>query len=280
MAADGDGDFYRRILDDVYDGIYFVDRDRRITYWSKGAERITGYNAADVVGHFCRDPLLAHMDGEGSPMCGLDRCPAVDAMSAGQPCEAQVYLHHRDGHRVPIVTRVSPMYDGPEVVGAVEVFTDNTSEVAVQQRIEYLEKLALLDPLTGLGNRRHAEMHLQTRLDQVRRYVWPFSLLYFDIDDFKRVNDTYGHEVGDRVLKAVARSTQGGVRSFDIVSRWGGEEFTAIIENVSGDQLGAIAEKVRALVEQSFIVEEGHVVKVTISIGLPRPIPGIPSRRS
>lgn len=267
MRAEGDGDFTRQILDNLYDGVYFVDLDRRITYWNKGAERITGYTAEEVVEHSCHDGLLRHVDNEGNPICGLETCPAAGTMRTGIPCEERIYLRHKDGHRVPVAARISSIHEGGEVVGAVEVITDDSSALATRQRIEELERLALLDELTGIGNRRHADMHLEARLEQFKRYGWPFALLFLDIDNFKKFNDTYGHEVGDRMLKVISRSTQGAVRAFDIVSRWGGEEFTAIIENIDLNELWGIAEKVRTLVEQSSVSMDGDVIGATISVG-------------
>jgi diguanylate cyclase (GGDEF)-like protein/PAS domain S-box-containing protein len=267
-AASEGREFYKQILDNASEGIYFVDRDRRITYWNRGAERISGYAASEVVGMRCADNVLMHVNAAGERLCGLDTCPAARSMRGNEPCELELYLHHKDGHRVPVVTRVTPIAEpGGEVVGAVEVFNDNTVQVEARQRLEELEREALLDELTGLGNRRHAEIHIEARIDQLKRYSWPFGLLYFDIDRFKDVNDAYGHAVGDRVLRMVARTAQGSVRTFDQVSRWGGEEFVAIVENVREPQLGKIAEKLRRLIEQSSLTGDGLNIAVTVSVG-------------
>jgi len=261
------GEFYRRVLEEVDDGVYVLDRDRHIIYWNKGAERITGFPASEVLGRACRDNIVIHVDGMANPLCS-GACPARIAMQEDRECQSDVYLHHKLGHRVPIHTRIVPLKgaDG-RVVGGIEVFTDDTSGVAARQRLEELERLSLLDFLTGLGNRRHAEVHLRARLQEYDRYGWRFGLLYFDIDHFKLVNDTFGHDAGDDVLKMVAATTGNAVRSIDMVSRWGGEEFTAIIANVGEDELRAIAEKLRALVSQSMIVRDGAPMKVTVSVG-------------
>jgi diguanylate cyclase (GGDEF)-like protein/PAS domain S-box-containing protein len=257
----------RGIVDQVNDGVYVLDRDRRIVYWNAGAERISGYPAEEVVGKHCYDNILIHVDESARPLCDT-ACPVVEAMKTDRVCEADLYLHHRDGHRVPIHVRVSPLKSAAgEIVGGIEVFRDNTSEAASREKIEELERLSLLDELTGLGNRRHGEVHLAARMAEYERYGWPFGLLYFDIDHFKKVNDTYGHESGDRVLKMVAATTENSIRSLDIVSRWGGEEFTAIIENVDEETLGGIADKLRGLVEQSNIVHNKEVIRVTVSVG-------------
>jgi diguanylate cyclase (GGDEF)-like protein/PAS domain S-box-containing protein len=267
MPANDGSEFYKAVLDNIYDGVYFVDRERRITYWNKGAERITGYTAGEVIGTKCSDNVLMHVDEKGQPLCGAGTCPAVASMQSAKPCEAEVYLHHRDGHRVPINTRISPLADNGDVLGAVEVFTDNSSVLEARQQIEELERLALLDQLTDVGNRRYAQTRLEARLRQLERYGWPFSVLFLDIDLFKRINDLYGHEVGDRVLRVVARSTKGSLRSFDMVSRWGGEEFVVMVENVDEQQTRNVAQKVRAMIQQSSLDYGAEIIRVTVSVG-------------
>lgn len=268
LAGILDSEQSRKILDTVYDGVYLVDLDRRITFWNKGAEEITGFKASEVIGRFCRDNVLVHVDERGVNLCGSETCPAVKAIEQGWTGEVDVYLHHKYGHRVPIRTRLAPLEDADgNIKGAVEVFSDNYSRLETRMAIDRLERLALLDPLTGLGNRRHAEMHLRDRLDELGRYGWPFGLLFLDIDHFKRVNDSYGHDAGDKVLKVVARTASGLIRSSDMLSRWGGEEFTANIGNVDEGELGIAAEKVRRMVEQSFISIDNSSLRITVSIG-------------
>jgi len=264
---------YKEIVDNSHNGACVLDLERTIVYWNQGAERISGYTAAEVLGRHCYN-LLVHVDSEGRAMCGDDSCPAARSMRQDEPCEMEVYLLHREGYRVPVVSRTRPVKDANGVTtGAVEIFNENSRELAALERVKELEKLSLLDELTGLGNRRHAEMHLQSRLDQLARYDWPFGLLYFDIDLFKQVNDTYGHDAGDRVLKVVAQTAQAGVRSFDLVSRWGGEEFTAIVENTNGPVLLAVAEKLRRLVENSPVALGGDAIVTTVSVGATLGVP-------
>ena len=91
-------DFFKGIIDNLYDGIYFVDRHRTITYWNKGAERITGYSAAETIGRGCRENLLNHVTADGVQLCQRD-CPLAAVMEDGNEREAEVYLHHANGHR-------------------------------------------------------------------------------------------------------------------------------------------------------------------------------------
>jgi diguanylate cyclase (GGDEF)-like protein/PAS domain S-box-containing protein len=257
----------KTILNNLQEGVYFVDRDRKITYWNQGAERITGYKASEVVGKHCSDNILVHVDEEGVNLCTTELCPATKSMKKGRPCEAEVYLQHKKGHRLPVLIRAIPIRDSKgKTVGAVEIFGENTSQGATQQ-IEKLQKMALLDPLTGVGNRRHAEINLRRKLEELKRYGWPFGILFVDIDHFKEINDTYGHEAGDKILKMIANNLVSNVRPFDIVSRWGGEEFVVLIVNVSQELLFSLGEKLRCLIEKSSLNFKSDSIKVTVSIG-------------
>jgi len=258
---------YKRVLDSLYDGVYLVDTERRITYWNSGAERITGYRSDEAVGRRCQDNLLVHVDKRGNSLC-LNGCPLSWTMANGQPQESEVYVQHRDGYRVPISVRATPIHDGTgRVVGAVEIFSDNSRVAAMTDLNEELRQLSLLDPLTEVGNRRFLEQQLLARLNEQDRYGWRVGVLFVDVDHFKEINDRNDHIVGDRVIRMVARTLANGIRSFDIVGRWGGDEFVVLIVNVDEKQLHAVSEKLRRLIENSGFTEGGETIRVTVSVG-------------
>ncbi len=264
-----DETFYRELVDSLYDGVYLVDRERMISYWNHGAERITGHPRDVAVGQTCANNLLAHVDLDGNPLCGRDSCPALAVMRTGRPLEARVYLRHADGHRVPVRTRIAPIREpSGEVVGAVEIFTDDSAAVAAEEEVERLRAASLLDPLTGIGNRRFIESELGGRFDAYQRYGWGFAVGFVDIDHFKAVNDSLGHATGDEVLRLVAQTLRRAVRGSDIVARWGGEEFVVVLgfPTVAGD-LTAAFDRLRRLVASARIRHEGVRVAVTVSIG-------------
>lgn len=267
-------EFFRQLLDNLYDGVYFVDRNRVISYWNKAAEQISGFSAGEMIGHSCMGNLLVHVDEAGRMLC-REGCPLSAAMEDGQPRQASVYMHHRAGHRMPVQVRVAPIRDDAgAIVGAVEIFSDNTAAEEIRQRASELERLAYIDPLTGIANRRFLETALHARLEEQRRYGWPFGLLFIDIDHFKSFNDRYGHEIGDQVLKMVAATMTRCSRSFDTVGRWGGEEFAAIIANVRQEQLQSVAERHRRMIEQSGLPAAEKTLQVTVSIGAALSRPG------
>lgn len=264
-----ENDFYKDIIDNLYDGVYFVDRERMITYWNKGAERITGYLANQTVGRSCRDNLLNHVTANGIQLC-LHHCPLAAVMEDGRPREAEVFLHHADGHRLPVVVRATVLRDGEgRVIGAIETFSSNTDvTTTTRRRLQELHRTAMTDPLTGVGNRRYLDGRLSAVFAEFQSNATIAGLLFMDVDQFKHFNDTYGHNTGDNVLRMVARTVRHAVRATDTVGRWGGEEFIAILYDVE-DQVAlmAAADKVRAQVQHSHMDVDGQELAVTISVG-------------
>jgi diguanylate cyclase (GGDEF)-like protein/PAS domain S-box-containing protein len=258
---------YRDVLDNLYDGVYSLDLQRKIFFWNKGAERIPGYLAADVLGRRCADDILCHVDKQGRNLC-RDGCPAAAVLKDGQRREAEVYLLHKNGFRKPVRTRVAPTEDASgRIAGVMEIFSDDTSPENLRRRVALLEKLSSLDPLTHLPNRRSMEATIASRLAETHRYGVTFGVLFIDIDHFKSVNDTYGHETGDHVLRLVGKTLASSLRPFDLSGRWGGEEFLAVILNVDVAHLGVVAERVRALIAATRIPLEDNYLSVSVSIG-------------
>ncbi len=258
---------HETLLEHLHDGVYIVDQDRRITYWNRGAERITGHDRNDVLDKVCAPDFLGHVDDRGGSVF-KGECPLSLCMRDGNIREKELFFRHKAGHAVPVITRISPVLNNRgEAIGALEVFSDNTSKMYAKQRIEELEELALICPLTSVGNRRYAQMTLQNAIEELRRYDWNFGLLFVDIDHFKAINDTYGHPVGDEVLCMVAQALRSCLRSFDFVGRWGGEEFVVILPNITDDMLEKVAERCRINIEESKLQSGGKEVGVTVSIG-------------
>jgi diguanylate cyclase (GGDEF)-like protein/PAS domain S-box-containing protein len=260
--------YFQKVLDNLYDGIYCLDKERKIIYWNKGAEIHTGYQHSEVIGRHCWDNLLMHVDSEGIGLCNDGLCPILKTIEDGCLREVEVYFNHKEGHRVPASLRIAPIKDlDNQVAVAVEIVTERSPKFSLRKQIMELQRLTLLDPLIEIGNRRYVEMNLRCRLEEFKRYRWQSGVLFIDIDDFKRINDTYGHDMGDRVLKMVGRTMFNAIRTFDFLGRWGGEEFISILVNVNKEQLYNIANRLRLLVEQSNISIGSETIHVTVSIG-------------
>lgn len=266
-------ELYKKMLENMDVGVYFVDTDRKITFWNKGASEISGFSYEEVVGKDCFDNILNHVDEDGNRLC-VYGCPLQATIQDGKNREALVYLHHKDGHRVKIKVEPTPIYENGHIIGAVEVF-HKIDENQIAKKVDVLEEcsvedlkmLALYDQLTGVPNRRYLDSFLSSKMNEYKMLGIDFGVLFIDIDNFRVFNNTYGHDLGDKVLQVVSNTFLNAVRKSDLVGRWGGEEFIIVLPMISKQELEKIAEKVRMLVEYSILRENGVEHHVTVSIG-------------
>ncbi len=266
-ASKSSDNLYKQLIDNLYDGVYFVDDERRITYWNKGAERITGYLSELMVGSYCHHNLLNHVTEDGKLLCE-EGCPLLATLHDGQLREAEVHLRHADGYRVPVLIRISPILDERRhIVGAVEVFSNNQSLFIMRRKISELAQKALFDTLTGLTNRAYTEARGRSALAEFEQHGFPIGLLMIDADNFKSVNDAYGHAAGDRVLQTIASNLSLHTRDTDVCGRWGGEEFVVILFNMDEKRLARVAEKLRSMIANSVTKVGDKELIVTVSIG-------------
>jgi diguanylate cyclase (GGDEF)-like protein/PAS domain S-box-containing protein len=258
---------HKELLDSLFDGVYSVNRKGAITYWNKAAETITGYSESDVLGKDCAEGLLEHVNEKGRSLCHSG-CPIKACMRDGKRREMNVYLKRKDGHMLPTLLKVTAVRnERGQIVGGLQCFGDNSSLLAMREKAAELEKMALIDPLTCIGNRRYADISLQNKISELKRYGWPFGVMFIDIDNFKRVNDSYGHAAGDEMLKRVAQEMYSNLRSFDFIFRWGGEEFLVIVTNIDKNRLRKSAERLRTMVQNTRLSLGKDIIQVSISIG-------------
>jgi len=158
--------------------------------------------------------------------------------------------------------------DGPKVTH-ICITVQDVTEMAEYEKM--LIEINHRDYLTGTYNRRFFTNRLKEEFERHRRYKRSMSLMIIDIDHFKAVNDTYGHPCGDFILKSVCDTIQSALRRVDILARFGGEEFCCILPETSFENSMLVAERIRSQVEAASYEYEGQVIKVTVSIGIPKP---------
>jgi diguanylate cyclase (GGDEF)-like protein/PAS domain S-box-containing protein len=254
-------------MSNLYEGVYIVDKNRKIVFWNSGSEQITGYKASEVVNKHCYQNILKHVDKSGTKLC-LEGCPLLDTLKTGKTNENQVFLEHKLGYRVPVSVKTFPLYDdNQKIVAAVEVFTDIKFKESQYKENIKLKKAIQRDELTNLYNRRYLNFYLNQVLEEAKEFDKGFGILFIDIDYFKNVNDTYGHNVGDGVLKVISNTLKSNLRPGDIVGRWGGEEFISVIKTNDFQTLQMVAERLRQLCEHSVFKVKKNSISVTVSIG-------------
>lgn len=256
-----------RVLEALFDGIYFVDPDRRIQEWNAGAEALTGFSREEVRHRRCADNILVHVDECGTQLC-RNGCPLQKTLLDGEMRQAKVFLRHKDGYRVPVAVRTVPVRDAQaNIIGAIETFREISDTEQWKARICELERAAYVDALTGIPNRRFLEAQLERLLREFDATGEGFAVMLLDLDGFKRVNDAHGHDLGDRVLRNVATTLVNSLRGRDILGRWGGDEFVMLLAGTNQEQCASLAERARVLVAQTATPIDAGYISLTTSIG-------------
>jgi diguanylate cyclase (GGDEF)-like protein/PAS domain S-box-containing protein len=232
-----------RVLDNLYDAVWLLNAERRITHWNDGAEKLTGYTTDEMLGADCREKALVHVSKTGEDLCD-SICPLLDTDTLHDIRESVVYLRHKEGHLVPAQARMVPLRDADgHIVGAAEIFSDRSVGDEIEKRLEELERLARLDVLTRLPNRRHLEEQVTAHLAELERYDRYFGVMMIDLDSFAGVNEKFGTESGDEILRMISRTWLLAGRPFDTVARWEEDTFAVIGINLDRDGLRSMAER-------------------------------------
>jgi len=157
----------------------------------------------------------------------------------------------------------------------VHELTMDKAQKQEMNTLKFFEELSLIDDLTNIANRRRINELIQMEYQRAERYHTTFSIVLFDIDHFKKVNDTYGHLIGDEVLKTLAKLVTQSIRKTEIVGRWGGEEFILILTETDKNTAFAVADKIRKIISETHF--EGVKEKITCSFGVAEYKKGTPS---
>ncbi|MFC1805144.1 diguanylate cyclase [Candidatus Omnitrophota bacterium] len=256
---------YKQIIEEIYDCVYFVNKKRKIIFWNKQSEKLTGYKKKEILGKYCYDNLLKHIDNRGKKLCLMGGCPLMVAIKTNKPQSHRVYLRRKDGVRIPVDVHTKSIKYRGKTIGAVEVFRDASMYERVERQKERAKNASLLDVLTSLPNRRYINKRLETELNRFIENREELYVSIVDVDHFKRINDTFGHKKGDLVLIKISRILENNLRATDFVGRYGGEEFLIILPNTPRKNCRIALERIRTSVEDSLPLDKKE--KVTISIG-------------
>jgi diguanylate cyclase (GGDEF)-like protein/PAS domain S-box-containing protein len=251
---------FRSVVNAAYDAIITVDQEHNITLFNRAAENLFGYDSSEVIGQ----PLMQLIPEQSRQHHSeYIRQFARSPVRSRQMNERNlIYGRHRDGALLPVEIAISKIN-----VGGLIEFTAIVRDIEDRVRLmNLLQRQATKDPLTGLPNRREFLEVVHNILKSTKE----LSVFMLDIDFFKKVNDTYGHDAGDEVLHVLAKVGAASVRKLDIFARWGGEEFVAALPGADLEEARMVAEKLRAKIEAHDFTHQwrgGRPIPFTVSIG-------------
>ena len=265
---------YRSVIAALFEGVTLIDADGVIRASNASAERILGLTVDQLAGRTPFDPRWQAVHEDGTPFPG-ETHPAMVTLHTGQPCHNVIMgVHKPDGALTWLSINSQALYRPGDTkpYAVVTSFADITERRRAEEELRVLQaKLreeAIRDPLTGLYNRRYLEETLKRELIRAGRDGHPLSVLMGDIDHFKQLNDTYGHQAGDAVLKSLGDLLQHHARSSDIPCRYGGEEFVVVMPEMSLETSRERAEQIRRDFADLRIAFGDAQLGATLSIGV------------
>jgi diguanylate cyclase (GGDEF)-like protein/PAS domain S-box-containing protein len=243
------------------DAIIMVDPAGHIRFWNPAASELFGWSREEAMGRDLHDTVTPETQRQraNESMAEFFRSGEISPSST----RAERIAMRKDGTTFPIELSLAAIRRD-EGYWAVGIVRDMTRRKHME---EELRQLATTDPLTGLANRRSFMQQAEREMEQCRRYGHPLCLLMLDIDHFKQVNDTWGHDAGDEVLRAVAGIVAESIREVDLCGRLGGEEFAVLLPETPSERALVVAERIRASIESAIIRTDGVTIPITLSVG-------------
>ena len=251
------------IINSLSDGVYYVDRDRKITLWNRAAEEITGYRASEVNDHYCFDNILQHVDDDGNELC-KNGCPLSKAMDENSIKSAKVYLKHKKGYRVAVKVRGIPLHDDSgKVTGAIEIFSHFKDRDSIDERFNQLKELGLIDEITTLPKKEYIEAYITTKLMEKNEYDRKTSILILAIDKFD-VYKNYGESFYETILATISKTLKNVMGIDDIIGNWDNGKFLFILDSISKDELLAKSNLIRNLIKKTGVNIVGGILRVSV----------------
>ncbi|ADG19266.1 sensor domain-containing diguanylate cyclase [Paraburkholderia atlantica] len=258
---------FRSVVDAAYDAIITIDQQHCITLFNRAAENLFGYSAEEMVGHPITELLPERYRANHSQY--VHQFARSPVRSRQMDERNRVYGLHRDGSLLPVEIAISKIN-----VGGLIEFTAVIRDIADRvQLMDLLQKQAVTDELTGLPNRREFADTVENLLASDSK----LSIFLLDIDYFKKINDSFGHDIGDEVLRVMAKVVMSADWRIGVFARWGGEEFVAALPGLDIEQATSVAENLRQTIEQQNFEHPwrlGKPIPFTVSIGVTERRPG------
>ncbi|MBI1214487.1 MAG: diguanylate cyclase [Alphaproteobacteria bacterium] len=251
------------ILMRAEEGVVVIDGAHAIVMFNKGAQHIFGYSEEEAVGARLDLLLPERFQMQHDVMIDEYGQSGPDTRLMGQRSRP-IYGRRKDGEEFILSAQIMRL-GGPSDRFYAAVFRDVSQNKKAE---EELLRLASTDPLTGAYNRREFGQLAEREALRANRYNHALSLLMLDIDHFKKLNDTYGHSAGDKVLQRVTTLCVNTLRNVDVFGRWGGEEFVALLPETDVEGAAIIGERLRKLISESVLTYNDQKINFSVSVGV------------
>jgi diguanylate cyclase (GGDEF)-like protein/PAS domain S-box-containing protein len=274
MSSFHDPEICRCILESLPAGLCVVDMEKKIVFWSDGAERITGHLRHEVIGHSCTSETLLHCEQPDCEFCSED-CPVTRSMKTSHPADAIGVLHHKSGYEVPVRIRAVPVHNQHgSIIGAVETFEELQPAASSNRRDEGPKVPGWMDEDTNVASPTLMRAHLRETLTTFAELRVPFGVICLRLEGLTHFRASLGPEAGSSLLRVVARSLESTLSTTDVIGRWSDDQFLLILNGCRDDALPSVCERVRRMLGGDGIEWWGERRSLPFSIGRTTGRPG------
>ena len=261
-------DGFKGLMNSVPIGCYVLQPNQTVEFWNHEAERLLGYSSSEMVGRRCIDSELGCSNANGTRIAS-DHCPAILALATGKPQTTQMFMRAKDGNDVLIRNTLAPLKDREgRIQRVVSLFVPLADGDYEHGLVKQIYEVATRDPTTCLPGRKYMESCIDDALELYHRTGRQFAILFADVDNLHYLNNTYGHVVGDKVLRAFALALRKYGRKTDDFCRWGGDEFVGILRLRSAEDVKGASRRFARIAEKGRVSQGGQEIDCQVSMGM------------
>lgn len=224
-------------LDYLEEGIYILDPDRKILFWNRAAEKITGYAKEEVIGSSCMDNILIHVDNRGRCLC-KENCPVVEVFADGKCKEDLLYLHHKEGYRLPVSVKAIPIQnERGEITSVIEIFSDRSLQIDELPNVEMKKEPSFVDPVTGFFTQNHLKLKLKSMHAEAAALGNKYGVILINFQNYQTILARHGCDCIDRALRSIAKTLRSLSRASYLLCRWNHDTFLVAIPNSASNAI-------------------------------------------
>jgi PAS domain S-box-containing protein/diguanylate cyclase (GGDEF)-like protein len=247
MAAFEDGEIYRNMLENVPIALCVVDLQKRIVFWSSGAERLTSHLRHEVLGHSCVAEPLLHCDQPGCEFCD-EHCPVACAMKTSQAVDSTGFIHHKNGHEIPVRIRAVPVYNRHRsIIGALSTFEELQAGISRERGEGNSSRADYEDHVTGVASRAMMQAHMQAELASLSQGSCSHWVFLVQVQGLAHFRASLGTEAASSLLRLMVRTVESCLWSSDLVGRWGDDQFLLLVDGHREEGIESLKSRIRKM---------------------------------